>query len=184
MQDDTAYLSSAEMMGRMAGSAGCLAARAFIADRFAAYGLLPAGTDDYYQPFLSPYGDTANVVAYLPGQDAALAREVIVIGAHYDHLGVIDGQIYFGAHDDAAGVASLLEIARAAASLGARLRRTLVFIAFDAEEQGLLGSRHYVQQPAFPPIENTIYMINLDQIGYLNVAEALYAPWAGSLAAR
>ena len=108
-----------------------------------------------------------NVVGVLPGD----SKEVVVIGAHYDHLGLGDdsslaeqhlGQIHNGADDNASGVAALLVLARDFS--GARPGRTLAFAAFAAEELGLLGSRHYVQHPP-QPLEQTVAMVNLDMIG-------------------
>ena len=180
LRASTSFLADPRLQGRRAGSAGAAEARTFIAAKFAEAGLAPAGTAGYDQPFKSPYGDTRNVLGLLAGSDAALAPQVIVIGAHYDHLGVLDGQMYPGAHDNAAGAAAVVEIARVAAGLHGKLRRTIVFAAFDAEEQGLLGARYYTGNPIAPPLSNTIYMINLDQIGYLDVAGSLNAAWANS----
>ena len=108
-----------------------------------------------------------NVLGYLPGD----SEEVVVIGAHYDHLGFGDesslaeqrlGQIHNGADDNASGVAGLLVLARDLSA--ARPGRTVLFAAFAAEELGLLGSRHYVQHPPLP-LERTVAMLNLDMIG-------------------
>lgn len=114
-----------------------------------------------------------NVVGILRGADPVRAREAIVVGAHYDHLGLggplsmtatTAGRIHNGADDNASGTAGMLELARVAASGGRRFRRTLVFVAFAAEEIGLIGSKHYLRQPAVP-LERTTLMINLDMIG-------------------
>lgn len=118
-------------------------------------------------------GETANVVGILPGRDAKLGAEAIVIGAHYDGLGRGGegslaperyGEIHPGADDNASGVAGVIELARAFARSGSK--RTLVFVAFAAEEIGLLGSSHYVENPVWP-LEKTYAMINLDGIGRL-----------------
>jgi hypothetical protein len=114
-----------------------------------------------------------NVVAVLPGRDDILKREAVVIGAHYDHLGEGRGSIYFGANDNAAGVGALLAVARAFGSLPRAARRTLVFVAFDAEEIGRLGSRHYVSRPCVP-MAQTVLMINYDMIGR-NEPDHIYA---------
>ena len=120
-----------------------------------------------------------NVIGVLRG-DGPLADECVVIGAHYDHLGVrkpmmrkfkdgklvrevVEPQIHNGADDNASGVAGLIEIARRAAS-GPRPKRSLVFIAFSAEESGLHGSKHYVDHPVMP-LEKTVLMLNMDMIG-------------------
>ncbi|HYG11539.1 MAG TPA: M20/M25/M40 family metallo-hydrolase, partial [Pyrinomonadaceae bacterium] len=114
----------------------------------------------------------ANVIGILEGSDAKLKNEVVVIGAHYDHLGRggqgslagREGEIHYGADDNASGVAGLLELARTFARERKSVRRTLVFIAFGGEEEGLLGSSYYVRNPALP-LAQTVAMINLDMIG-------------------
>ena len=114
----------------------------------------------------------SNVVGILDGSDPTLKNEVIVIGAHYDHLGrggegslaPREGEIHHGADDNASGVAGVLELARLFASQKLRPRRTIVFMAFSGEEEGLLGSNYYVNHPILP-LANTIAMINMDMIG-------------------
>jgi Zn-dependent M28 family amino/carboxypeptidase len=119
-------------------------------------------------------GTAANVVGVLPGTDPRLAREAIVIGAHYDHLGhggegslAPDqiGAVHPGADDNASGTAAVIGLARAFAAAGGA-PRTLVFVAFAGEEMGLLGSTHYVRRPAHP-LEATALMVNLDMVGRL-----------------
>ncbi len=117
-------------------------------------------------------GKAANVVGVVPGSDPELAGECIVVGAHYDHVGVGEfgsmggdsGQIHNGADDNASGTSVLLELAQAFALSEERPRRSIVFAAFAAEERGLLGSRHYVEHPSVP-IEKTAAMLNLDMVG-------------------
>lgn len=104
-----------------------------------------------------------NVIAILPGSDRVLRQEAVVLGAHYDHLGERPSGTYFGANDNAAGVAALLEIAEAFRALPQPPRRSIVFIAFAAEEIGRLGSAHYVNRPTIP-IDRTVAMINFDMI--------------------
>jgi peptidase M28-like protein/PDZ domain-containing protein len=116
-----------------------------------------------------------NVVGVLPGSDPKLKSEAIVIGAHYDHLGM-GGEgsgslsartgIHHGADDNASGVAGLLELARMLTSQNPKPRRTIVFIAFSGEEEGLIGSSYYVNHPIVP-LTQTIAMINMDMIGRL-----------------
>jgi Peptidase family M28/PDZ domain/PA domain len=116
-----------------------------------------------------------NVIAKLPGTDPTLADEVLVIGAHYDHLGYghaggslggrgAAGEIHNGADDNASGTSGILELAQAFA--GQRPRRTIYFVAFSGEERGLLGSQHWVENPPLP-LEHVTAMINLDMIGRL-----------------
>jgi aminopeptidase YwaD len=108
----------------------------------------------------------ANVIGVLPGTDPTLARDAIVIGAHYDHLGRAgDGAVHPGADDNASGTALVVGLARAFARAGGA-PRTLVFALFGGEELGLLGSARYVQQPVWP-LERTVAMINLDMVGRL-----------------
>lgn len=113
-----------------------------------------------------------NVAGLLKGS-GDLAEEVLVIGAHFDHLGLGEvgslaakpgSEVHNGADDNASGTAGVLELAGALASRKDRLRRSVLFLAFSAEEQGLLGSRHYVNHPAIP-LEKTVAMINMDMIG-------------------
>jgi len=119
-------------------------------------------------------GRAANVVGVLPGRDATLRDETVVIGAHYDHLGrggegslAPDalGSVHHGADDNASGVAAVLGLARAFVAAGG-VPRTLVFVAFAGEEMGLLGSTHYVRHPA-RPLDRTVLMVNLDMVGRL-----------------
>jgi len=114
-----------------------------------------------------------NVVGILQGSDPKLKNEVIVIGAHYDHLGLggegslapREGEIHHGADDNASGTAAVLELARMFTQ-GPKPRRTIVFIAFSGEEEGLIGSNYYVNHPVVP-LANTVAMINMDMIGRL-----------------
>ena len=113
-----------------------------------------------------------NVIAILGGSDPQLKKEVIVLGAHYDHLGKggegslapRSGEIHHGADDNASGVAGLLELARVFSSQQPRPRRTIIFMAFSGEEEGLLGSNYYVNHPIVP-LANVLAMINMDMIG-------------------
>ena len=104
-----------------------------------------------------------NVVGIVPGTDPGLAAEALVVGAHYDHLGRQGGVLYPGADDNASGTAVVVGLARAFASAGGA-PRTLVVALFGGEELGLLGSGHYVRQPAVP-LAQTVAMINFDMVG-------------------
>jgi hypothetical protein len=134
---------------------------------------LDGATVNYEEHLAKNRRTVRNVVAVLPGSDPARAKEAIVIGAHYDHIGIgghlsvspeRTGEIHNGADDNASGTSSVLEIARAAVADPSRFPRTIVFIAFAGEERGLLGSQHYVTDAAIP-IESTIAMLNLDMVG-------------------
>jgi Iap family predicted aminopeptidase len=106
-----------------------------------------------------------NVIGVLPGADPARAGEAVVLGAHYDHLGLVRGTVHPGADDNASGTAVVVALARAFAAAGPR-ERTLIFALFGAEEIGLVGSGHYVRRP-FVPIERTVAMLNFDMVGRL-----------------
>lgn len=116
---------------------------------------------------------TRNVAGIVRGSDPTLSAEAIVVGAHYDHLGLGErnslapsqaGKIHHGADDNASGTAALLELARTLAAERASLKRSIVFMAFSGEELGLLGSAHYTKHPAWP-LERTAAMVNLDMVG-------------------
>ena len=134
---------------------------------------LDGATIDYTEHFTRNRRTVRNVVGVLQGADAAKAKQAIVIGAHYDHVGVggrfsaapdRTGEIHNGADDNASGTASIIEIARAAVADRSRFPRSLVFVAFAGEERGLLGSAHYANNPTIP-MSDTVVMLNLDMVG-------------------
>ena len=131
---------------------------------------------DYTEHFTRNRRTVRNVVGFLPGSDASKAKQAIVFGAHYDHVGLggrfsaapdRTGEIHNGADDNASGTASIIEIARAAAADRSRFPRSLVFVAFAGEERGLLGSAQYAGDPAIP-MADTVVMLNLDMVGRSN----------------
>jgi peptidase M28-like protein len=135
--------------------------------------LIKDATVDYTEFIAHNRKIVRNVVGVIPGSDPARAHEAIVIGAHYDHVGLGGrlsvtperaGEIHNGADDNASGTASVIEIARAAMADRSRFPRTLIFVTFAGEERGLLGSAHYV---GAPPVSmgDTVAMLNLDMIG-------------------
>jgi hypothetical protein len=114
-----------------------------------------------------------NVIGTLKGSDPSMQDEVIVVGAHYDHLGRsgrfsmsqnTSGQIHYGADDNASGTAAIIEMAKAAVEARKDFRRSIVFMTFAGEEHGLLGSSHYVNHPSVP-LDRIVAMINLDMVG-------------------
>jgi aminopeptidase YwaD len=120
------------------------------------------------------YAQSANVLGYLSGSDSILKNEVLVIGAHFDHLGM-GGEgsgslnpdtiaIHHGADDNASGTAGILELAQYLSSQSPKFKRSLLFIAFTGEELGVLGSDYYVKHPYFT-LDKTIAMLNMDMIG-------------------
>ena len=179
------YLASDKLGGRRTGEAGAMEAAAYVANQFAKLKLRPGmrsanGKPNYMQPF--PYTPKAgepgvtgyNIIGILDGTDKTLRNEAIVIGAHYDHLGhggegslaANSTEIHHGADDNASGTAAIIELARQFAK-AKNNKRTIIFIAFSGEEEGLFGSKFYVNNPVFP-IENTVAMFNLDMVGRLH----------------
>ena len=178
------YLADDALGGRLAGSPGERCAADFIASRFAALGLEPAGNNNtYFQEFPivsahnphAPSGTGRNVIALLEGSDPQLKKEIVIVGAHYDHLG--NGEfgstskektpaIHNGADDNASGVSVMLEVAERLAR-GQRPARSVLLIAFSAEEQGLIGSNYFVNNPTVE-LSNARAMINLDMVGRLS----------------
>ena len=129
----------------------------------------------------------ANVVAELPGRDPELAKQFIVVGAHYDHLGLgghdslapsLVGQIHHGADDNASGTSGVLELADVMSHKKERPKHSIIFLSFAGEELGLLGSAYYTAHPAFP-IKDSIAMINMDMIGRVS-KDKLYVGGTGT----
>lgn len=115
---------------------------------------------------------SSNVLAYIPGSDPILAKEVVVLTAHYDHIGIDKGVVYNGADDDGTGTVALLEIAEAfmaAKRDGNAPRRSILIMTVSGEEKGLLGSSYYVNHPIVP-LEKTIADLNIDMIGRNDIA--------------
>jgi hypothetical protein len=148
-------LASPEFLGR-SGPGAARTAR-HLAAAFKRLKLRPAFGDSYFQPIPWLLAEDEkrkkdsflgrNVAAVLPGSDAQLADEWIILSAHFDHLGKRDGVLYPGADDNASGVAMLLEVAERFALQKEKPKRTIVFVAFDQEETGLIGSRHFASHP-------------------------------------
>ena len=115
-----------------------------------------------------------NVIGVLRGSDAALKNTYVLLTAHYDHVGMLpDGpgdRIYNGANDDGSGTVSVIEVARALSGLKQRPRRSIVFLTFFGEEEGLLGSKYYARHPALP-IDKTVGQLNLEQVGRTDSSE-------------
>ena len=158
--------------GREAGSRGGQAAAKYLAKVFEQQGLIPSGDGgSYFQGFNNW---SRNILGRLEGSDQQLKAEVIVIGAHYDHVGYGRqgnsfgpfGYIHNGADDNASGVAGLLEMLDAVKKLKTPPKRTILFCLWDGEEQGLLGSRFWISRPTVP-LEHVAIYINLDMIGRL-----------------
>jgi Zn-dependent M28 family amino/carboxypeptidase len=159
--------------GREGGSRGGRAAAAYIVEQLERLGVEPAGDDG---TFFQSFGKLRNILALIPGGDPARADELIVIGAHYDHVGYGKaansygpfGFVHNGADDNASGVAGLLELAEALMLLEPQPSRPILLAFWDGEEQGLLGSRHFLRvRPASIAGSTLAFSINLDMIGRL-----------------
>lgn len=116
----------------------------------------------------------ANVLGYIPGRDSILRNELVVITAHYDHVGIIDGEIHNGADDDGSGTVTVLELAEAfmsAVEAGEGPRRSVLLMTVVGEEKGLLGSEWYSDHPVFP-LTRTVANLNIDMIGRVDEKHA------------
>ena len=183
---DIAFLAHDARQGRGVGTAGLDAAADYVANRFAEIGLTWGAGDGFLQAFtISESAPAAahaglggvrvrNVVGILAGK-GTLKDEAVVVGAHYDHLGLggfgsLDPDsvnvVHNGADDNASGTAAMIEIARMLRAKSGDNVRTLVFVAFTAEELGLIGSDYYAKNPAFAG-DSTFAMVNLDMVGRL-----------------
>jgi len=193
------YLSSDKMQGRFPGTKGNNDTAAYIEKYFKKYGLKKFN-DSYYQSFSlfvkeglnkvkSDSVKTQNVVGYIEGSDENLKNEYIVIGAHYDHWGW-GGQasgskkkdvvaIHNGADDNASGVSALLCILEELSKAKIKPKRSIIFISFSGEEEGLLGSKYFVSHL---PVEKTAVkvMLNMDMVGRLNPEKQIYMGGAGT----
>lgn len=168
--EDLRILSSDEMGGRRTGTEGNANAREYLVERFKEAGAAPFN-DSYTHAFdfTDRRGEDltgVNVIAEIEGS----SDSVIVISAHYDHIGIRDSLIYNGADDDASGTAALLAYAKYFSSH--KPNHTLVFTAFDAEEMGLQGARAFVKDSVF--LERVVMNVNLDMISQNDRGE-LYA---------
>jgi Zn-dependent M28 family amino/carboxypeptidase len=176
------FLADDKMKGRGTGSKQTEKAAKYIRKEFNKYGLAPLGTDGYYQNFKAKVRrvvvpdsirSARNVIGFLDNK----AEKTIVIGAHYDHLGEGKqgssrdsssyGVIHNGADDNASGVAGLLELARVYTQNNIKEPVNFLFIAFGAEELGLVGSRYFAANPTLP-LESIHFMLNMDMIGRFN----------------
>ena len=185
-------LASDTFQGREAGTEGEERARKYIISALADQpALQPAGDDGgWLQAFpFKLQGEPAeghNIIARLPGTDPELSEQVIVIGAHYDHVGYgfshnaldLPGPVHNGADDNASGSAVLLDLATSLAGAHWRPRHTVLFQWYSGEELGLLGSRYWVDHPLVP-LDRVIFMINMDMVGRM-VAHTLVVGGTGT----
>lgn len=175
MRRQVAAIAADSTRGRVTPSVQLDRVAAWAVAQFRADGLEPGDTAGYLQTWSAPGGSAPNAVAVLPGRDSVLAGEYVLFVAHMDHLGTVStgagcrlggdlaDSVCNGADDNASGTAAVLELAHAYGSLATRPRRSLVFLLVSGEEEGLLGSLHYVAHPAVP-LAQTVAAVNLDMI--------------------
>ena len=168
-------VASDDMQGRETGSKGQKKAGEYLINQYESNAIsFPKGATDFYQKIPAAFLnakrndnllDSENIWAYIEGSEKP--DEIIVISAHYDHVGIKDGEVYNGADDDGSGTVALLEIAQAfeiAKKEGHGPKRSILFLHMTGEEHGLLGSSYYSEHPLFP-MAKTITDINIDMIG-------------------
>jgi hypothetical protein len=168
-------IASDEMEGRQTGSEGQKKAGRYLIDEYKKAGIgHPKGAENYYQPVPASFlnarrnlglSDSENIWAFIEGTDKK--DEIVVISAHYDHVGMKNGEVYNGADDDGSGTVAIMEVAKAfqkAKADGKGPRRSILILHVTGEEHGLFGSRYYSENPLFP-LANTVANINIDMIG-------------------
>lgn len=190
------FLADDEIQGREAGKQGSRVVARYLVSNLKEAGIAPLFSEGYYQPFEAYQKERqlkgrwqvhpdsvaalkkathrvlkmANVLGYIPGERT---DEYVIVGAHFDHLGVddvlADDQIYNGADDNASGVSAVMQIARAFVASGKKPMRTVIFAFWDGEEKGLLGSKYFTQ--TFPEIGKVKGYLNFDMIGRDNKPE-------------
>jgi len=155
------FLAQPGLKGRKPRTWESATVRKYLKNRFETYGLVPwADTKGYEQPF----GFGTNVIGVLPGSDPNLANEIVILAAHYDHLGKLKKGIYHGASDNASGVAVLLEIAEQFSMSEQKPKRSVCFASFDCEEQMLLGSFVFTCREDVEKA-NIVGVVNVDMLG-------------------
>lgn len=175
LRSNLTKIASDEMQGRDTGSEGQKKAGRYIIDFYKSHGIVfPKGATDYYQHIPAAYlnakynenlNDSENIWAFIEGSEKP--NEIVVISAHYDHVGMKNGEIYNGADDDGSGTVAIMEMAAAfqkAKNEGHGPKRSILILHMTGEEHGLHGSRYYSEHPLFP-LANTVADVNIDMIG-------------------
>lgn len=175
LQEHLYLLSSDILRGRKTGDKGQKMAVNYVTAYYEHLGLLPpASYPDYTQTIPQEYfdgksnGPSKNILAYIEGSE--FPNQVLVISAHYDHLGTKNGEVFNGADDNASGNAALMELAQSfqlAKKQGKGPKRSILFLHFTGEEIGLYGSRFYIENPAFS-IDSTVVDLNVDMVGRID----------------
>jgi Predicted aminopeptidases len=172
-------LADDSLKGRESGSKDALMTADFIAKNYVEMGLQQWNGDSYFSDFKVNDKMYRNVLGIIEGNDSVLKHEYIVVGAHFDHLGMskkngsnTDDVIFNGADDNASGTAAVMEIARLLLMNQDKLKRSVIIANFDGEEVGLYGS-NYLANNCFVPIEDVKLMLSIDMVGYLKVSHTL-----------
>lgn len=174
LKENLYVIADDKMEGRDTGSAGQKKAGEYMREQYKKNGIgFPAALGSYYQKVpsesMKKYGETLpdseNILAFIEGSEKS--NEIIVVSAHYDHVGMRKGEVYNGADDDGSGTVAVMEIAEAfqeAKRKGYGPKRSILFLHVTGEEHGLFGSEYYSDHPVFP-LANTVADLNIDMIG-------------------
>jgi len=172
-------LADDSLAGRKAGTEFTRKAADYIAAQWEEIGITPLVGESYFMPVKE--NKYRNLVGIIEGNHPVLKDEYIIVGAHYDHIGskTKDGEtvIYNGADDNASGTAAITEIGRMLKEIQSTLFRSVILIAFDAEELGLIGSNEFTNNPPFP-IKNVKLMLSIDMVGWYKASG--YLKYSGS----
>ena len=175
LKNNLTIIASDEMQGRDTGSSGQKKAGEFIVEFYKNNNIsMPSKAESYFQKVPASFlnakynenlPDSENIWAFIEGTDKK--EEIVVLSAHYDHVGIKNGEVYNGADDDGSGTVALMEIAKAlqkAKTEGNGPRRSVLILHVTGEEHGLHGSRYYSENPLYP-LANTVADVNIDMIG-------------------
>ena len=182
MQEELTYITRDEFNGRLSATDGNVKIADWIIGHLNDLQVEPLQSNEYRQKFKMKNGptsgkETSNIIAHFPGNDPNLKNEYVIIGAHMDHAGTLSlgytcssgsggNNICNGADDNGSGTISVLNITKALAKVRKHIKRTIIVMWFSGEEEGLEGSWHYTKNPIVS-LEKTVYMINLDMVGYM-----------------
>lgn len=174
LKENLYVIADDKMEGRDTGSAGQKKAGEYMIEQYKKWGIsYPPALGSYYQKVpssaMKKYGETLpdseNIMAFIEGSEKP--NEIIVVSAHYDHVGMKNGEVYNGADDDGSGTVAVMEIAEAfqeAKKKGYGPKRSILFLHVTGEEHGLFGSEYYSDHPVYP-LANTVADLNIDMIG-------------------
>jgi len=171
-------LASDSLQGRKAGTIYAQKAAQYIMKQWEEIGIEPYFTSSFLQQFNN--SQFQNVVGIVRGNDPVLKNEYIIVGAHYDHLGVKNEKIYNGADDNASGVATLIELGRALKRIQSDLMRSVLLVAFDAEEVGLFGSTYFLNSME-AQADNIRLMISIDMVGWYQASNEVQYVGSGTI---